>query len=71
MAVSATFAVAITLGTLAAMFASVRGIGVLSTAFSFETPIIDAVHFAVPMSFTTRSAFYARVASTWSRRRGL
>jgi hypothetical protein len=56
MTVSATFALA--LRTLTAMLTSFRRIGVLSTALTFETPVIDAVHFAtVRESFATRPAF--------------
>ena len=68
MSVSAAFALA--LRTLATVLTSFGRIGVGSTAFTFETPVIDAVHFTtVRNSFATRSTFYARVPSTWSRRR--
>jgi hypothetical protein len=50
---------------------SFRRIGVLSTALTFETPVVDAVRFAtLRKSFATRSTFYARVPSAWSRRWG-
>jgi hypothetical protein len=70
MSVSATFALA--LRTLAAMLTSFRSIGVLSAAFTFETPVFATVHFAtVRKSLAARSTFYARIPSAWSRRRGL
>lgn len=61
-------AFAVSFRTLAAVFASLRGVRVLPTAFALETPIIRTVCLStVHESFAARPALRARVAGTRSR----
>jgi hypothetical protein len=70
MAVSATFA--FSLRTLTTMLATLRWVGLLPTAVTFETPVVDTIHLGtVPKPFPARPALRARVPCARSCRRRL